>query len=87
MKELLSLWMDKKEKVQDFNHRFVAHLSNFRTTRNPVEETLVEYNTLALCPNIAMFVKREVKCMLVENFEEANKVEVELDIIAKHTSK
>ena len=33
-----------------------------------------------------MFVKREVKHSLVENYEEANKVEAELDSIAKHTS-
>ena len=32
-----------------------------------------------------MFVKRELKCTLVENYEEANKIEAELDIINKHT--
>ena len=33
-----------------------------------------------------MFIKRAVKCTLVENYEEVNKVEVELDSITKHTS-
>ena len=33
-----------------------------------------------------MFVKREVKRTLVEKYEEANKVEVELDSINKHTA-
>ena len=78
--------MDKKEKVQDFNQIFSSHLSNFSATTKPAKETLIEYYTSALCPNIAMFVKRAVKHMLVENYEEANKVEVELDNIAKRTS-
>ena len=78
--------MDKKEKVQDFNQRFAAHLSNFSATTNPAEEILVEYYTSALCLSIAMFVKIGVKRSLVENYEEACKVEVELDSIAKHTS-
>ena len=33
-----------------------------------------------------MFIKRAVKRSLVENYEEADKVEDELDSIAKHTS-
>ena len=86
-KELLSLRMDKKEKVQDFNQRFTAHLSNFSATTRPAEETLIEYYTSALCPSITMFVKRAVKRTLLENYEEANKVEAELDNITKHTAK
>ena len=52
MKELLALRMDKKEKVQDFNQRFVAHLNNFSATIKPAEETLIEYYTSTLCPSI-----------------------------------
>ena len=33
-----------------------------------------------------MFVKREVKPTLVENYEESKRVEVDLDSIARHTS-
>ena len=33
-----------------------------------------------------MFVKIAVTCLLVENYEEVNKVEAELDNINKHTS-
>ena len=33
-----------------------------------------------------MFVKIAMKCSLVGNYEESNKVEVEIDSIAKHTS-
>ena len=61
-------------------------MSKFSATKKPTKETLIEYYTSTLCPPIAMFVKREVKCLLVENYEEANKVEVELDSIAKHSS-
>ena len=77
--------MYKKEKFQDFNQSFSSHLSNFSSTTKLVEETLIEYYISALCPNIAMFVKRAVKCSLVKKYEEANKVEDELDSIAKHT--
>ena len=85
MKELLSLRMDKREKVQDFNQIFSTHLSNFCATTKPTKDTLVEYYTQAFCPNITIFVKRAVKCTLVENYEESNKVEAELDSINKHT--
>ena len=61
-------------------------MNNFRATTKPAEKTLIEYYTSTLCPNIAMFVKREMKRSLVENYEEANKVEVELDNINKHTT-
>ena len=84
IKELLTLRMDKKEKVQDFNQRFAAHLNNFSATIKPAEETLIEYYTSALSPNIAMFVKRSVKPSLVETYEETNKVEAELESINKH---
>ena len=72
--------------MQDFNQKFAAHLNNFNATANPTEETLIEYYTSTLSPNIAMFVKRAIKPSLVETYEEANKVEVELDSIEKHTS-
>ena len=74
MKELLSLRMDKKEKVQYFNQRFATHLNNFSATIKHAKETLIEYYTSALCPSIAMFVKREVNPSLVETYEEDNKV-------------
>ena len=48
MKELLALKKEKKEKVQDFTHSFVAHLKKFRAAIKPTEETLVEYYTSTL---------------------------------------
>ena len=87
MKELLALRMNKTEMVQYFNHRFSSHLNNFNATIKPAEENLIEYYTSSLCPSIAMFVKRSVNPYLVETYEEANKIEVELNIINKNTAK
>ena len=42
MKELLSMRMEKKEKVQDFNHRFTTLLNRFSATMKPANESLVE---------------------------------------------
>ena len=49
----------------------------------PAEETLMEYYSSALSPEIAMFVKRSVKPSLLETYEEAKKVEEELESIHK----
>ena len=43
MKELLSMKMEKREKVQDFNQRFTTLLNNFSAATKPIEESLVEY--------------------------------------------
>ena len=60
-------------------------MNNFSVATKPAEESLIEYYTTTLDPPIAMFVKRVGKVTLVENYEEAKKVEVDLDSIAKHT--
>ena len=65
MKELLSMRMEKKEKVQDFNQRFTTLLSSFSAATKLDKESLVEYYTTTLYPPIAMFVKRAVKPTLV----------------------
>ena len=52
MKELLALKIEKKEKVLDFNHRFGHHLNNFSAAIMPAEETLIEYYSSALSPEI-----------------------------------
>ena len=59
---------------------------NFSATTKPYEDLLVEYYTTTLSPQLEMLMKRAVKLTLVENFEEAIKVEVDLDSISKHTS-
>ena len=86
MKEFLDLRMDKKDKVQDFSQRFVSHLNNFSASIKLAKETLMEYYTSTLSPDIAMFVKMSVKPSLVETYEESKKVEDELESINKHTA-
>ena len=73
MKELLSMRMEKKEKVHEFNKRFTIVLNSFSVATKPTEESLVEYYTTTMYPPITMFVKREVKVTLVENYEESKK--------------
>ena len=62
-------------------------MNNFSTTTKPDEETLIEYYTSALYPNISMFVKREVNPSLAKTYEEANKLEAKVESIKKHTAK
>ena len=78
--------MGTEEKVHDFSQRFAAHLNHFSAAMKPVEETLMEYYTSTLSPNIEMFIKRELKPYLVETYEEFKKVEAELGSINKHTT-
>ena len=75
--------MEKKEKVRHFSQRFDAHLNNFSVAIKPAKETLMEYYTSALSPDIEMFVKRSINPSLVETNEEAKKLEVELENINK----
>ena len=84
MKELLAIIKEKKERMHNFNQRFVAHLNNFVATIKPAENTLIEYYTSALGPEIAMFVKRSDKPTLVETYEEAEKVEAKMESIDKY---
>ena len=83
MKKLFSLRMDKKDKVWDFSERFSSHLNNFSAAIKPAEETLMEYYTSALFPDIAMFVRRSIKHSLVETYEEAKNFKDELESIKK----
>ena len=46
----------------------------------------MEYLTSTLSPDITMFVKRSVKPSLVQTYEEAKKIEAELESIKKQTT-
>ena len=81
MKGLCALKKERKEKVYSFTQRFAAYLNNFTTTDNPSENGLIEYYTLTLRPDLAMFSKRSVRATLAETYEEAEKVEAEMDSI------
>ena len=67
--------------MHNFTHRFVSYLNNFSAADKPSEHALIEYYISALGPNIAMFSKRSVMPTLVDTYEEAEKVEVELESI------
>ena len=84
MKGLCALKKERKEKVPDFTQRFIAYLNNFTTTNKPSENALIEYYTSALGPGLAMFAKRSVRPTLAETYEEAEKVEAELESIENY---
>ena len=86
MKEFLALRMEKKEKVWDFDQRFASHFNNSSAAIMPAEETLIEYYSSALSPEIAMFMKQSVKPSLLETYEEAKNVEEELKRINKQST-
>ena len=84
IKEMLALKKEKKEKVQDFRHRFSTHLKNFSAAIKPTEKTLIEYYTSTLCLDMVMFAKRSVKASLAGTYEEAEKIEAELESVNKY---
>jgi hypothetical protein len=78
LRELISIKMEKKEKIKYFNQHFTTILNKFHVDVEPIEALTVEYYTSSLHPSIAMFVKRAGKTTLAENFEEAKNVEKEM---------
>ena len=80
--ELSRLRINKKEKVKEFNQRFITVLN--KIPDNPPKEIQVEYYTASLPLTVAMFVKRKETRTLEENFEEAIKVEKDLASISIH---
>lgn len=66
--------MEPKERVKDFNKRFVTLLNKIPTTSQPIDVVLVEFYTVALSVTPTMFVKRVGKETLRENFDEAIKI-------------
>ena len=71
MKGLCSLKKERKEKVHSFTQRFVAYLKNFSEAYKPSDKVLIEYYTLALGPELAMFSKIKAKTTLAEMYDEA----------------
>lgn len=64
--ELSRMRCDKKDRIKDFNQRFINHLN--RIPEKLAESIQVEFYTTALPPSIAMFVKARQKRTLAENF-------------------
>ena len=80
--DLLGIRMNKKENVKNFNQRFITLLN--RIPFNLVEAVQIEYYTVVLPPNIAMFVKNKEKQTVVDKFAEAIKVEKNLATISNY---
>ena len=81
MKGLCALNKERKEKVHSFTQRFAAYLKNFSVTNKLFDKVLIEYYTLTLGPELAMFSKMSVKPTLSETYEEAERVEAEKESI------
>jgi hypothetical protein len=73
MAELFTTTMSSKEKVKYFNQRFTTILNKFHPEAKPTQELQIkkEVYANALPASISMFVKRDAKRTLAENFEEA----------------
>ena len=80
--ELSRIIFDKKNKVKDFNQRFINLLN--RIPDKPTKSIQVEFYTAAFPPLVAMFVKAREKRTLEENFLEPIKVEKDLSLISIH---
>ena len=73
--ELSRIKMDPKEKVKDFNKRFLTLRNKILLTSRPNNDVTVELYTVTLPTTVVMFVKRDEKITLNKKFEEAIKVE------------
>jgi hypothetical protein len=76
--ELSSLKMNPKEKIKDFNQRFLTLKNRIPTDSMPAENLIVAYYTKALHQNIAIWVKRSKKATLLEAFEEVSQIEKDI---------
>ena len=71
-------------KVHNFTQRFAAYLKKINAADKPFEKVLIEYYTSALGPDLAMFAKISVKPTLSETYEEAQRVEAEMESIENY---
>ena len=71
--------------MHNFTQRFAAYLKQFTAVDKPSEKALIEYYTSALGLDLAMFAKILVKPTLAETYEEAEKVEVEMESLEHYS--
>jgi hypothetical protein len=76
--DLSNLKMNAKEKVKDFNQRFLTLKNRIPTDAMPAESLVIAYYTKALHQSIAIWVKRSKKATLLEAFEEATQIEKDI---------
>jgi hypothetical protein len=84
--ELSNLRMNPKEKVKDFNQRFLTLKNRIPTDSMPAENLIIAYYTKALHQSIAIWVKRSKKATLLEAFEEASQIEKDILSLKDTTS-
>ena len=84
MKGLCALKKEMNERMHNFTQIFAAYLNNFTAADKSSENALIEYYTSALGPNLAMFSKRSVRPTFAETYEEAEKVEAEMERIENY---
>jgi hypothetical protein len=84
--ELSSLRMNPKEKIKDFNQRFLTLKNRIPTDSMPAENLIIAYYTKALHQSIAIWVKRSKKATLLEAFEEASQIEKDILSLKDTTS-
>jgi hypothetical protein len=75
MAELFTATMSSKEKVKYFNQWFTTILNKFQAEAKPTHDFQIEVYANALPASISMFVKRDAKHTLAENFEEEKTIE------------
>jgi hypothetical protein len=76
--ELSSLNMNPKEKIKDFNQRFLTLNNRIPMDSMRAKNLIVAYYMKALHQNIAIFVKRSKKATLLEAFEEESQIEKDI---------
>jgi len=76
--------MIPKEKIKEFNQRFLTLRNKIPTAARPAEEVTLEFYTSALPLSVAMFVKRDKLATLEETFEKAILVEKEMTNLKSH---
>jgi hypothetical protein len=76
--DLSSLKINPKEKVKDFNQRFLTLKTRIPADSMPAESLVIAYYTKALHQSIAIWVKRSKKATLLEAFEEATQIEKDI---------
>jgi hypothetical protein len=76
--DLSNLKIHAKEKVKDFNQRFLTLKNRIPTDSMPTESLVIAYYTKAIHQSIAIWVKRSKKATLVEAFEEATQIEKDI---------
>jgi hypothetical protein len=78
--DLSSLKMNPKEKVKDFNQRFLTLKNRIPTDSMPAESLIISYYTKALHQSISICVKQSKKSTFLEAFEEA--IQIKKDILS-----